>query len=232
MAVRHRIHELYSEKRLQEIEDIRLDPMFPDNNKRIDAILHLMRDMDVTFIASGTNRMSYLLDGYIHKVAMDSFGVNDNWNEFKVSPLVQPWVTKTYECNGLICVAEYVNLFTKQEFVDSREHIREILKVISEDWWFCDMGLVAKNYTNFGYDDDDNIKILDYAYMERIDRKIMNCRACGHPLKWNNMFTTLVCSKCGREHDPIELRDRMRKDENDFTYDEGPEDGPLEIRVG
>lgn len=160
---RHRIHEIYSEERLEALEDIRRDPKFTNNNQRIDAILQVMKDLGVTFIASGTNRMTFLLDDYIHKVAMDSFGIQDNWTEFERSVDLQPYVTKTYECNGLIAIAEYVNLFNKQEFVDSRDHIREILKIIAEDYLLCDLTLTAKNFTNFGYDDDDNIKILDYG---------------------------------------------------------------------
>lgn len=226
--LRHRIHEIYSEARLEELEEIRLNPKYSDNNQRIDAILQCMKDLDVTFIASGTNRMSVLVDDYIHKIAMDSFGVQDNWTEFELSPKLQPLVTKTYECNGLIAIAEYVNLFNKQEFVDSREHIREILKMLSKDWLFCDMSLKQKNFCNFGYDDDDNIKILDYGYIYKIDRGIMNCRACGSPLKWDNMFYRLICSKCGKEHDPIEIRDRMRKSEDEF---EEEFDGPINIIV-
>ena len=89
--------------------------------------------------------------------------MRDNWNEFNMSPLAQPYVTKTYECNGLIAVAEYVNVISKQEFEDSKENIRSILKMLSEDFLFCDLSASLKNYMNFGWTDADMLVILDYG---------------------------------------------------------------------
>ena len=52
-------------------------------------------------------------------------------------------------------------------------------------------------------------------------------------LDWDDNFTHLVCTnpKCRKKHDPIEIRDRMRKKETDFhVYDNIPE-GILKINV-
>ncbi len=230
---RHRINEIYPESVLKAMDRVRFDPRFSDNNQKIEENLMILKDLDVTFIAAGTNRMSILKDDYIHKIALDSFGAQDNWTEFDRTIELQPYVTKTYECNGLIAVAEYVNLFNKEEFVASREHIAGILEALSENWLFCDMSLTAKNFCNFGYRPDGDIVILDYGYIFPIDRKIMRCRSCGSPLVWNSLFSKLKCSKCGSEHDPIEIRDRMRKKESDFDYSEEEElpDGPLVLEV-
>lgn len=67
-----------------------------------------------------------------------------------------------------------------------------------------------------------------------IDRKIMFCKMCGGKLAWNRNFSALRCSKCGREHDPIEIRDRMWKKAESFKdrsrYDKAlNKDGVLEI---
>ena len=35
-------------------------------------------------------------------------------------------------------------------------------------------------------------------------------------LKWNPDFSALTCVKCGKSHDPIEIRDRTWKDESTF----------------
>lgn len=48
----------------------------------------------------------------------------------------------------------------------------------------------------------------------------MFCRKCGGKLRWNLNFERLICESCKKEHNPIEIRDRMWKDINSFTdYD-------------
>ena len=232
---RHRIHEIYSEDRLKAIYDVWHNPKFRDNNERTEANLDILKDLDVTYIASGTNRMTVLIDDYIHKIALDSFGVADNWQEFNMSVDAQPYVTKTYESNGLIAIAEYVNLMNKEEFVDSREHIAAMLDVLSEDFLFCDISLSTKNICNFGSRDNGDIVILDYGYLYPIDRKIMRCRNCGSTISWNRNYTALICDnpKCKKAHDPIEIRGRMLKKETDFTdLREKFGEGPLVLELG
>ena len=75
---------------------------------------------------------------------------NDNLNEFNLSEELQPYVTKTYETNGLVTVAEYVNLIKEEEFLDSIPNIRNILNYLSENWMFSDVGTIVKNHTNWG----------------------------------------------------------------------------------
>ena len=161
--LRHRIHELYSEERLQAIYDVWHDPKYKDNNERTEANLDILKDLDVTYIASGTNRMAVLIDDYIHKIALDSYGVADNWQEFNMGPLAQPYVTKSYESNGLITIAEYANLMSIDEFRDNKEVIGAILEELSQDFLFCDISLTTKNFCNYGYRDNGDIVIIDYG---------------------------------------------------------------------
>lgn len=160
---RHRIHENFPEHILDGIVEIMDDPENTSNNIKVDKLLDLVSEIGFTEIGPGTNRLAVRNSDYIYKIAMDSYGVRDNWNEFNMSPLAQPYVTKTYECNGLIAVAEYVNVISKQEFEDSKENIRSILKVLSEDFLFCDLSASLKNYMNFGWTDTDMLVILDYG---------------------------------------------------------------------
>lgn len=228
---RHRIHELFSQDVLDKITAIDKDPRYGDNNQKVQALLFLLKDHGFTEIGPGTNRLVVRGLDYVYKIAMDSYGVRDNWNEFNISPELQPYVTKTYECNGLIAVAEYVNLITKSEFVDSKEHIANILKYLSEDYIFCDMSLNMKNSLNFGYRDDGTIVILDYGYIYPIDRKIMFCSKCGAHLVWKSDFSALRCPKCGKVYDPITIRDRMWKKESDFQKVERDDGKCVEIEI-
>ena len=217
---RHRIHENFPEHILDGIVEIMDDPENTSNNIKVDKLLDLVSEIGFTEIGPGTNRLAVRNSDYVFKIAMDSYGVRDNWNEFNMSPILQPYVTKTYECNGLIAVAEYVNVIGKQEFEDSKENIRSILKVLAENFLFCDLSASLKNYMNFGFNDDDMLVVLDYGYIYPLDRRIMFCKKCGNKLKWNVNFDKLLCVACGKEHNPIEIRDRMWKAEDSFTdYD-------------
>lgn len=229
---RHRIQEKFSEECLRDIYRIIKNPDFNSNNQKFDAILFRIKDMGFIELASGTNRMAVLgNDGYVYKFALDSYGIRDNWTEFNMSQELQPYVTKTYECNGLIAVAEYVNLFGSEEFVDSRDNIRTILSILSDNYLFCDMGTRAKNFCNFGYREDGTIVVLDYGYIYKIDRKIMFCKNCSGKLKWNEDYSHLVCVNCGLKHDPIEIRDRMNLSEESFTRDKKIK-GVLHVKLG
>ena len=214
---RHRIHELFPEEILRELDAIRTDVRNTDNNIKASKMLKLLGPLGFTEIGSGTNRLCVRNIDYIYKIAMDSYGIRDNWTEFNMSMELQPYVTKTYECNGLIAVAEYVSIMTKEEFRDSKENIRNILAIITEDYLVCDMGTIGKNYMNFGYTEDGSLVILDYGYIYPLDRKIMHCTKCGSSLQWDRDYSELVCSKCGKTHKPIDIRDRMWKDAENFS---------------
>jgi hypothetical protein len=171
---RHRIQELFSQEMIDHIRDICNDPDNTDNDMKGAKILFNLKDKGFSEIGSGTNRIAVRHMDYIYKIAFDTYGVRDNWTEFNMSPELQPYVTKTYECNGFIAVAEYVNLISKQEFLDSREQIKHILDILSDDYLFCDMSLDTKNAMNFGYREDGSLVILDYG-LTRIGPYTSNC---------------------------------------------------------
>ena len=160
---RHRIHELFSEEMLDEIVKIQRNPEFTNNNEKVEAIKSLLADSGFTEIGPGTNRLCMRHIDYVYKIALDSYGVRDNWNEFNMSPELQPYVTKTYECNGIVAVAEYVDLVNKTEFHDSIQNIKNILELLSEDYIFCDISLKGRNALNFGFRPNGSIVILDYG---------------------------------------------------------------------
>ena len=232
---RHRIYELFPESVLDKLVKIRTDPKYTDNNQRAEDIIDLLSGYGFSEIGPGTNRICMRNVDYVYKIAMDSYGVRDNWNEFNLSPELQPDVPKTYESNGTVTVAEYGTLMTKSEFMDSREIIRAMLDKLSDDYLFCDISLQPKNFTNFGYRLDGTIMILDFAYIYPIDPKIMFCKKCGSRIQWNANYDKLVCTRCGRRHDPIEIRDRMWKKESSFKPREKMEgeneDGVLVINI-
>ena len=147
---------------------------------------------------------------------MDKYGVKDNNNEFDLSMDIQPFVTKTYETNGLILIAEYVNLISEREFMDSKENIKEILHYLSEDWLFSDVGTIPKNFCNWGFSNDGQLLILDYGYFYRKDPKILFCESDGAPLVYDENYVNLVCTKCGRKYNVVDIKYRMDISEEEY----------------
>lgn len=148
--LRSRIKEEFSEEDLDFLHGLVYSGYFDSNNDKADAILFRFKDRGFVELAPATNRFALLRGEYVYKFALDRYGIKDNNNEFNLSEELQPFVTKTYETNGYILIAEYVNLISENEFMDSKENIRMILSHLSEDWLFSDVGTITKNFTNWG----------------------------------------------------------------------------------
>ena len=217
--LRSRIMEDFSEDDLIYLENLMTSPYFDNNNDKADAILHQFRGKGFIELAPATNRFVLSKGKYVYKFALDQYGMEDNINEFNMSEELQPFVTKTYETNGLITVAEYVNLISQKEFEASIPHIREILgELFNMGYIFSDIGTISRNRCNLGFRDDDTLVILDYGYIWRKDPRIMFCTrpACGGRLRYTENFDKLYCTNCGTKYEVIDLIDRMRNSEEAF----------------
>lgn len=174
-----------------------------------------------SFPGAGTNRMTVLIDGYIYKIALDQDGYIDNLNEFILSKEAQPYVTKTYETNGLIAVAEYVTLISYEEFVEKKSKILEILDDISREYLIGDMGWTQKNYANWGYrKNSDDLVILDFGHMHRLSGEKLLCKECCSILQYNSTYTKLKCLDCGKEEEFMTIKLRLSKKEERDNIDE------------
>lgn len=148
--MRSRIMEDFTEKDLDYLSGLISSPYFDNNNDKADAILHEFRGKNFIELAPATNRFALLKGKYVYKFALDEYGVKDNINEFEMSEELQPYVTKTYETNGLITIAEYVNLISQKQFEASKENIRAILEELSDRYIFSDIGTIPRNFCNWG----------------------------------------------------------------------------------
>lgn len=167
----------------------------------------------------GTNRFAILIDGYVFKIGMDKAGIIDNWAEFSLSQELQPFVTKCYECNGLISVAEYVTVISKEEFQNSKEEVRQILSHLAEGYLLGDVGAVNKNFMNWGYRPDGSLVILDFAYIYRVIGDELLCEGlnsddtiCKASLSYDDNFNKLICPRCGKVYTFHEIRRKIGKE--------------------
>lgn len=167
----------------------------------------------------GTNRYAILIDGYVFKIAMDKDGVRDNWSEFSLSQELQPFVIKVYECNGLIIVTEYVTVISKEEFVNSKDEIRQTLSYLAQGYLLGDVGSVTKNFMNWGYRDDKSLVILDFAYIYRVLGEEMICGGlnsdgslCQDILEYDQDFNNLICPKCRKKYTFHDIRRKINRE--------------------
>ena len=228
-----RINRVFSDEFLDEMFDLFKQHKFyitkPDGTKvRVDDVRHMKAlkfreklsqyltatNMPHTFLGDGTNRMAILIDGFVFKLALDDQGYIDNLTEFKMSKEAQPFVTKTYETNGLFCVAEYVTLISYDEFVKQKSKILEILDILSTEYLLGDMGWTKKNYCNWGYrKNSKDLVILDYGHMLKIEPDKMLCQDCGGFLHYNSTFTEIQCISCNKKSDFMSMKSRISKRE-------------------
>lgn len=230
--IRSRILEFFPKECLEDIYRISMSKKIPDNNSKVEAVIACLNKYKIDFIelGPGTNRFAILIDGYVFKIALDRWGIQDNINELTVSEELQPYVSKTYECNDLILVAEYVTVISREEFVKKRHEIEKILAIISEGYLLGDVGIVPKNFCNWGYRDTGELVILDYAYIYRIIGDEMMCSViinqdtgerCGAMLVYDNNFHDLYCPRCRAKHTFVDVRRRItpehEKQENEMA---------------
>lgn len=228
--LRSRIKEDFSQEDLDFLFQLTENTYISNNNDKANAILLKFRDKGFIELAPATNRYAVSKGRYVYKFALDSYGIKDNWNEFVMSEQLQPYATKTYETNGLITIAEYVNLISKEEFADSKDRIREILSGFADDYLFMDVGAVERNMCNWGFRDDDSLVILDYGYFYKKDPRIMHCIKDGGNLRYDANYDKIFCDECGKQYKVTDILERMDLSEDAFK-DNGYK-GPLKVRFG
>lgn len=221
MEIKSRILQFINKELMIELNSITMDVLIPDNNTKINLMIAALEKHNVPYqeLGGGTNRMAFFIDGYVFKIAMDKAGIIDNWAEFSLSQELQPFVTRTYECNGLITVAEYVTVISKDEFQNSKEEVRQILSHLSDSYLLGDVGSINKNFMNWGYRNDGSLVILDFAYIYRVIGDELICGGlnkddtiCDGSLEYDENFHKLICPKCRKTYTFHEIRRKINKE--------------------
>lgn len=193
------------------------------NKDKHDELMNLLRKYEIDGIiplGPGTNRYAFKLDGFVVKVATDNDGKIDNLKEFKMAKRLYPYVTKTYEVseNGTLLVAEYIQPFESyREMCMYSDKIKDILEKLSDVYLIGDVGITAKNYSNWGLriGTEDPV-CLDFAYVYEVKSELFICNRC----KANAIlvptadFTKLQCSNptCGQYYLFEDIRAKIGND--------------------
>lgn len=208
------IEKIYSPDTIKKLFAHALLIDMDDNNAKVDVIKELIGEENFMELGPGTNRVGLLgPDGCCHKIAMDRRGIVDNLTEFRRSPELEWVAPRAYETNGVILVAENVELMTKDDFrnLDNRANILRICEALSQNYIFTDIGYAMKNFCNWGIRQDGTLVILDTGYLIPIigNEAAMECPVCGRRLRYRPNYTGFTCGHCGTNFGFIDVYRRI-----------------------
>lgn len=196
MRVTSRIKSIFNDELLRYTAAICDTRRIESNADKMVMLGNLLYTYGIKFeiLGGATNRIALQIDGYAVKFAMDEQGYLDNKIEYSLSPEIQPYVTKSFETNGYILIAECVEAITTEEkFRAYRYDILKVLEALSQDYLLGDVGAITKNMTNWGLRDGKPV-ILDYAYCHRATENLFTCSRCGGVLMYDSTYDKLMCT--------------------------------------
>ena len=213
--LRSRIKENFTVDDCEMIHNICLSNRFSDNNEKADVLFKMLVPRGFQELGAGTNRYAMFKDAYVFKFSLDHYGFDDNYTEFNMTKELQVYgATKTYETNGLICTGQYINRLTLKQFHANKERIRRICREMSKKYLFADLGTVDKNFLNWGWDDRDELRFLDYGYVFRRDPNLMYCTECGGRIGYDSDYNEMKCENCGTKFTVHDIKAMMNADDD------------------
>lgn len=222
MILKSKIKEVFSDELIKLIGSVCDTRRIDSNQEKMRITQQLLKSYGIRFdvLGGATNRLSLYISGFVFKIAMDRQGYKDNLMEYALSKELQPYVTKTFETNGYISIAETVRMMTREEWQLRRLDILRVLDILGTSYLLGDVGYITKNFTNWGIRDDGNVVILDYAYVHRGTGKLFLCDVCGDGmLTYDSTFSELRCNNvtgsCGARYTYIE-RKMIEGDQVDY----------------
>lgn len=216
------IRSIFTDEQLKALYYLAMSIDIEDNNDKAEMI-RMIVPPEFDELGTGTNRIAFLYNNLVFKIALDRRGLIDNAAEMKRSAELPMYLAKTYESNYLINVAEYVLVIDKETFLENESVIKIVLADIAKDYLFDDVGYSLKNYCNWGSrftSTGDELVILDYGYLYPLigqnREELFRCPKCGSKLAWNPNYTEFQCSgsdgngRCSAKFSPTDIRHNMK----------------------
>ena len=188
---------------------------YTKNNMKAEVISWIVRHSgDFEELGTGTNRIAFLNGKYVFKIALDRRGLVDNASEFMMSPREEDLLACSYETNLVVLVQEYCNTIDYDTFNNSKGPVLQALEILDKRYILGDMGYTLKNMCNIGFDENDNIKFIDYAYMHPKfgNTTAMTCPKCNVPLTHNIDYGGYHCPNCNRKYSYMDINRRLNRE--------------------
>ena len=185
---------------------------------RRDKINELFTQYGIEFSSNGTgtNRHIIKYDGFVIKIALDKEGIADNKQEWVMSDQLSPHVAQAFEISkgGHLLVAEYAPAFSSySEMMLRRDSISQILSNWCTKFLIGDIGLVDKNYANWGVNSQGKPVCIDYAYVFPVSMDLFRC-VCGcKTMVMNSSFSEYHCQECPMVYPDSSLRSTITQQE-------------------
>jgi len=185
---------------------------------RRDKIIELFDKYNVKVknVGTGTNRHIVKYDQYVIKIALDKEGIADNKQEWVMSGHLAPDVAEALEISsgGHLLVSEYCPAFsTFFEMSTHRPEIEKILTKWSSKYLIGDIGIVGKNYANWGINTSGKPVCIDYAYVFPVGLNIFTCTCGKCSMTMDSTFSKYKCIFCKTEYNDAELRMSISQNE-------------------
>lgn len=196
-----------------------------DNQLKCDYITKELHAYGFEDVGLGTNIVTManpLYPGVVFKIALDDYGVADNFNDCVLQDVVPKYNrVLARDPSAMISVQERQVLMTPAQRELFMPKILELLNELKRYFLIADLS--PDMYLNYGITRDGDFRIIDgsdlYPLHQLEDEPRCNrltgqskrtgkYKYCEGKLKYTPDFKWLVCQKCGREFNPLEFRPR------------------------
>lgn len=214
--------------------------------EKLNMIKEIMGRRGFRRLSSGTNRIvfKYMEDqSFVIKVAYDSVGLSDNFNELYNQELIKPFCAKVFE----VSPCGTVGMFERVRAIKNREEFQSIAYdvfdiIVNEfvgKYVLADIG--TKFFMNWGVRQGMFPVILDFPYIYELDGSKIYCNRpdplspygfCGGDIDYDEGFNHLVCTKCGKTFLASELKLAAEKKSKDIIIEQEDIEMIVEIKRG
>lgn len=178
--------------------------------------------------------------GVVFKFALDDNGMADNFNDAILEQMVNEHLGKrrytatvARHPSGIVSVQQRKVVISDQDRMDTyRASILKALKKLSEIFLIVDLS-PTHYHLNYGIDRNGDwcfVDASDLYPLENIKKKVRCQKAvgynekkhevvrCGGLLRYNADFSAIVCSRCGMEFLPLEIRPKDKEGKGKMVY--------------
>lgn len=207
-----------------------------DNQKKAGYIREALEYYGFEEVSLGTNiyvMANPAYPGVVFKFALDDNGLADNFNDGILQEYVPRYAkTLARHPSAIVSVQERKVVVADQDRMDSfRGDILKALRKLSEDFLIVDLS--PTNYhLNYGVERNGDWCFIDASDLFPLanmpdkvrcnkavgyDDKKKKVKRCGGRLMYDTDYSHIVCTKCGSEYLPLEIRPKDKEDKGKMS---------------
>lgn len=194
-----------------------------DNQRKAEYIERELGKLGFQVVGEGTNILvlsNPVYPGVVFKIALDDNGIADNFNDTILQDIVPRYVkVLARHPSSIVTVQQRGVKPTEEQMTRFRPRILSLLKELSK--YFLVADLSPDMFLNYVVDRDGEFLICDGSDLYPLQqikepircksivgehRKTGEFKYCEGKLSYSEDFKCLICEKCGKSYNPLELR--------------------------